>query len=1600
LAYILIDGDGTRHGYQCEYNNNGYGMTCKTLDGSFIDYDITFAAPYDSTPIYATAKLPNGTVITYGASATYAVYPTRITDPNGNYITISYVNDQGPRLAAITDTVGRNVLFYYDSSNCLTAITAPDFTTGTTRTLVRLQYVDQALTHGYTSNPTPKVRAGSFKMLKAIYYPATATGYWLGDGVGASYSGYGMLIKVNEQRGMTFDNAPMASQGTITAGTMSHEMSYVYNSPTMTEPMYTEMREKWAGMDTAAPGMNATNGAVTQYAVIEETASSRRSTRITRPDGTVQRQWQWVHPGQYDDGLVYYDRTCAAGNACDYDTGNALRASSTAWVSGYYTVPRPSATFVTTRPFSGVANTAGNYLLTNYYYDGYAFNNRPTKIDEYGYSALMRTTTIDYELNVYYELRHIFGLPKKVQVKEGAIVKQKTEYVYDGSPYANAPNVVQHDIAFDPQDPAYNNMYDVRGMVTQIKSYPDPASTVGMVTESRTYDETGNLCTANTSCCEQMTYVYNLNTQYAYPEIQKRGHATDATQQVITYAAYNTNTGLVTSTTDANGLMTRSYYYESNGSTPGTLRLRREELPTGAMVEYVYNDTNLTVSTTAYGSITGGNNNGTGTGTVSSIGSQNLKTLDGIGRVCNEVAYGAAMVQDKVDTKYDGLGRVWKQTRPYRTSGTEQWYENFYDSLDRLLKVCTTIGGQTETLTEKFYDDDAPAPSVADANTKGNTIRTKDAWGRERWARFDWANRLYEVVEPDAAGAGTVAANGTSTRYTYDSLNNLTQTDQCVTGGVGEQVRQFKYDGLSRLTHQKLAERAATLIDTTMEQGKYVGVSGGGLWSDRFQYDTRSNLICHTDARGVKANFNYANDPLNRLQTVTYDKSVAAIPVDILPANAADLNVSYYYMTGGDRTRLMKVTDNSGMDEFTYDSFGRLNETKRTFPNRAAYPLQTNYLYDTLDRLSQMTYPAQWGVSGMPRKLEEMTFDAASRVDTLKYDAKTYASAFTYNAASQTTALTVGHTGAGYSQWNETYTYEPATGLLSGQKVQLAGAGTPALDLSYQYLKQGTAFGRTGQLTKIVNNKDNTKNKYYEYDALGRIKQLTSYTGTATDNPMANYQWTQTYGFDKFGNRTTVAKTGSVPNTDGLPSLAFTDANNKVKTNRITTAGYSYDEAGNLTRGQSDGGVWQKYQYDAAGRLACTKDDSDVKLAEYSYGASNHRLKQIEYTSGVGTTCYYAWDGNSITGEFNDTGTALAWMKSYVFLGGRLLATHTPGGTNFHHPDRLGTRLITSEMGGTVTAEQTNLPYGTALDGESMGMASNRRFTSYDRSSKTKLDYAVNRFYSSCQGRFTQVDPIGMNAVSLEDPQSLNLYAYVGGDPLNRIDPEGLFWGAIGRFFKKFGAAIAAAVAVLFGLESPSVNFRTPGFNGNAGVIGTGNGTGNSSSPNIFRTPGINGNGVGGVGSYANDIIQRRGGGNRGPGTPPRARHTVWARILRDIFNPPRQQRRTVPNVGRTIFGELRFRGLVQNRPLRELTDQEIRDAFEGSPYTLSNHAISRLKDPRTEAVGIRTLNDVANVINNGDIAAGQGTAVTLTRGRFEAVIDARTRNIITFKPD
>jgi RHS repeat-associated protein len=75
------------------------------------------------------------------------------------------------------------------------------------------------------------------------------------------------------------------------------------------------------------------------------------------------------------------------------------------------------------------------------------------------------------------------------------------------------------------------------------------------------------------------------------------------------------------------------------------------------------------------------------------------------------------------------------------------------------------------------------------------------------------------------------------------------------------------------------------------------------------------------------------------------------------------------------------------------------------------------------------------------------------------------------------------------------------------------------------------------------------------------------------------------------------------------------------------------------------------------------------------------------------------------------------------------------------------------------------------------GFDNHYKFTGKERDSETGLDYFGARYYSNRLGRFITPDWAGKPApvpyAHLDDPQSLNLYSYVGNDPLSHADSDG-----------------------------------------------------------------------------------------------------------------------------------------------------------------------------------------------------------------------------------
>ena len=1368
---MIQTADGSRQSHTGNNYTSSYGTYYghsyigKTTDGSFIDYNCAYSSSTYGTTLSGFAQMSNGTTIIYGAPSinNNQLYPTRITDAQGNFINVTYKNNQGPRIDTVTDTLGRTITFNYDGSQRLISVTAPGYG-GTTRTYVQLHYKQLTLGYAFAPGYTTDTATGSPWVIDAIYYPDTSRGFWFGET--DSYSSYGMIAKLIFERGMGWTGAPN-TQGTVSRGTAINRTEE-YNFPmtatsTLTDaPTYTTYGDTWDKMDVTGP-------VETSYS--KSTSGGNETITITRPDGSTEKQIT-------NSSGFYFENQILSGT-------DLLSKTKTYFATGAYNSIRPTRIDRT--------DSLGQMAKTDFTY-GSTYNQVATQ-KEYNYGeTLYRETRFTYENSWEYTNRHIFNLVKSVDTYNASNVRlSRKEFQLDNNaivnPTANhgltaAPDVVQHDetsdahttstvlvdgenctywmlVDFGPYgEPIYEcieweqvpvSAYDpysvYRGNVTRATTYVNAASLGTPIHNDFEYDVTGNQRVASTSCCEETSTEYTLDTQYSQPESITRGaSSTSSPLRLSQTMAYDENTGVIISSTDVNGRTTETDYDAAARPIVVTL-------PTDAAITIDYGDlTNIATQTMKL-------DDGT------TIVSKTQTERNGKGQPVVTGYHTGVSALNKTATKYDSMGRKWKVSMPYESTGSPAyWTEYTYDHLSRV----TIVASQDGSTSKNFYNETIttrPDSALAPASTyPGQTVRTQDAWGRERWMRIDAFGRLVEVVEPKAAGNGAVSETGSErTSYSYNESDELVQITQ------GVQTRAFQYDSLGRMTRQKMAEHTATINNL----GVYVGPSDpGAMWSEAFVYDSRSNLTDHTDARGVVTTYSYKisgnDDPLNRLHGISYNTAGANTTYTIAPADS----VAVEYRDSGDRMQVKKVSTALASEESTYDPDGRVLDHTLTFADRDSAPLVTSYDYDASGRVTGILYPKQWKVPTAPIRSIVPSYDMASRLSGLSVNSVQQIKSMSYNAMSRTEQVVLSD-GAG-DVW-EFYAYDPNNGFLTDQQVWNASDVDQVQHLAYGYSRgtsSGTLSGKTGQVSQMVNMLDRNKDRSYQHDALGRLVQAKGGLAAGATSVTAN--WTQQYSFDRYGNKTGTSESGvdkfnASITRDGLPSVSYNTVSNQV-----AGPDWKYDLMGNLIRGQNVNGAWQNFEYDAAGRLVVVRDASNNILESYQYGATRERL----ITTDSSKRTYYALGESGPIAEYTEplASNEYTFSKAYIFTGGELLSTAKwDGFTEFielHHPDRLGTGASSSPTADQYL-EHATLPFGTPLASESNSLTS-RVFTSYSRSSSTGLDYAINRTYSPGQGRFTQVDPLGPEAFDLESPQSLNLISYVRNGPTDFVDPEGL----------------------------------------------------------------------------------------------------------------------------------------------------------------------------------------------------------------------------------
>ncbi|HEY0758698.1 MAG TPA: RHS repeat-associated core domain-containing protein [Acidisarcina sp.] len=208
------------------------------------------------------------------------------------------------------------------------------------------------------------------------------------------------------------------------------------------------------------------------------------------------------------------------------------------------------------------------------------------------------------------------------------------------------------------------------------------------------------------------------------------------------------------------------------------------------------------------------------------------------------------------------------------------------------------------------------------------------------------------------------------------------------------------------------------------------------------------------------------------------------------------------------------------------------------------------------------------------------------------------------------------------------------------------------------------------------------------------------------------------------------------------------------------------------------------YTYDAEGRVVTAGAET------YSYDGDGNRV--LKSAGGDSGSAYFYGAGGEVTDEQTvhlnpGTGTPGQVIRN-LYFNGRL--AYRMGFPEFAYPslfivgDQIGSsRTTVGLLGGTGSSGPTNFvtantefyPFGAYVTAPATNLE--QQFTGKIRDVEIGNDYFGARYYSSSTGRFMSPDwaakaePVPY--AKLDNPQSLNLYAYVRNNPLSRVDPNG-----------------------------------------------------------------------------------------------------------------------------------------------------------------------------------------------------------------------------------
>lgn len=609
-----------------------------------------------------------------------------------------------------------------------------------------------------------------------------------------------------------------------------------------------------------------------------------------------------------------------------------------------------------------------------------------------------------------------------------------------------------------------------------------------------------------------------------------------------------------------------------------------------------------------------------------------------------------------------------------------------------------------------------------DANSRQFTLTTPA--GRSIRTAIDGQGR---VTQEDVTGFDPL-------NYSYDTRGRLSSATQGggaaarnfnltynangflaqITDPLG-QTTGFAYDAAGRVTQQTLAD------------GRVISYS----------YDANGNLSSITPPGGSAHSFSYT----------TRDEVSSYTPPALGSGSPA---TQYSYDAAGQLTQISRP-DGQNIS-FTYTNVGRINSL--TTPRGT-----TNYSYNaTSGNLSSITAPDNVGLNytydGLLLRDETWSGPVVGTVSR-SYDNNFRITATSINGGNSISftydndSLLIGAgdlnlirnsahgliTGSNLGNVNDTWSYSSFAEPIS---YRASYSGTTLYNVMYSH----DGLGRIVEKAETIGG--TTTTYAYVYDQAGRLVEVRR-----NGSPL------EQYSYDSNGNRSSVT-------INGVTSSASYDAQDRLVS--YGNASYSYNANGDLM-GRSSGGQSTSYNYDAQGNLMGVTLPNGTQIS-YLVDGQNRRIGRL--VNGVLERAWLYADGRNPIAELDGSGN----LRSRFVYASRANVpdyfVHS-GVTYRIISDQLGSpRLVVNTSTGDIAQRIDYDAFGNVVQDTNPGFQP-FGFAGGLYDAATGLVRLGARDYDPQVGRWTTKDPLGFAS------GDTNLYAYIGGDPVNGVAPGGLW---------------------------------------------------------------------------------------------------------------------------------------------------------------------------------------------------------------------------------